>query len=201
MGCRFSKSESFHLRPKRKQDDPSVRRTPQRKHKHKALLKPEQITLLRSSWQQLCVKRSRNFLGHQIFLRIFELNPEIKKSFQFSDAHGNDLINHPMFKAHVKNFASIIDSSIRNLDNLKPIQAPTLYALGTTHQSVEGFNKNNLEIFLKAMLLVLRQEFKSALDVDDLEVEVAWRRLLEFIVFQINLGYRSAVKMDLKQKV
>ncbi|ELT93625.1 hypothetical protein CAPTEDRAFT_188798 [Capitella teleta] len=191
MGCNFSKKPGFRVRVKRKQEDASARRIPQRKHRE--LLKTEQVALLKSSWQQLCVKRSPYFLGRQIFLRVFELNPEIKKSFQFGEFHGNDLINNPMFKIHVKNFVSVIDSSIRSVDSLKTVLAPTLHTLGGTHQSVEGFNKNNLEIFLKAMLLVLRQEFKSALDVDDLEVEVAWRKLLEFIVYQIHIGYRSAI--------
>ena len=56
--------------------------------------------LIRETWMLL--EDDMENIGIQVFLRIFDQNPEVKLLFPFKDCWGDALITHPMFKAHAK---------------------------------------------------------------------------------------------------
>lgn len=155
------------------------------------LLKPEEALLVRLTWQELRTGASLAILGKKVFLRIFNLKPEIKKLFPFGDAWGDELIKHPKFITHAERFMIIIDCCVQNLERIRNECSDMLVNLGRSHVAHRGFNKENFEVFMKAIWFVWHQELKDKLE---LEVEVAWKKLLMFIIAQQTAGYESELK-------
>ena len=54
--------------------------------------------LIKQTW--ILLEDDMENIGIQVFLRIFDQNPEVKLLFPFKDVWGDTLLTHPMFKAH-----------------------------------------------------------------------------------------------------
>lgn len=56
--------------------------------------------LIRHSWRYLSNHFDLTELGCDVFLKIFELNPEVKNMFPCRDVEGEDLLRNADFKGH-----------------------------------------------------------------------------------------------------
>ncbi|ELU03358.1 hypothetical protein CAPTEDRAFT_190593 [Capitella teleta] len=150
------------------------------------LLTPEEIVLVRVTWEQLKTNLTLANLGKKVFLRIFNLKPDIKKLFPFSDVWGDDLIRHPKFVLHSERFMLVVDCCVQNLECIKSEHGEMLANLGRAHVNYKGFSRENFEVFMKAIWYVWYHQLKDSMDS---EVECAWKKLLLFIIVQQRAGY------------
>ncbi len=56
------------------------------------------ILVYRTTWRQ--IESQMTNIGTLVFLRIFDQNPKVKRLFPFHEAWGDELLTHPMFRAH-----------------------------------------------------------------------------------------------------
>ena len=115
---------------------------------------------MRSSWAALEPHASR--LSADIFLRIFELRPDVKRFFPFREEVGEALVRNSHFKGHAMRFINAIRMSLSNLDALDLILLPTLVRLGHHHTTIPGFSHDVFEIFYDAMNDVLSAHMGQA---------------------------------------
>ena len=69
--------------------------------------------IIRTTWAKLS---EIDTIGVDIFMRIFELIPEVKQFFPFKHAVGDALIHHPVLKSHAMRFFNAIGMTVHNLD-------------------------------------------------------------------------------------
>jgi hypothetical protein len=156
------------------------------------LLTPEQVLLVRLSWEELKTNTGLINLGKKVFLKIFNLKPEIKGMFPFKDAWGDELIRHPKFVLHSERFMLIIDCCVQNLESIKTEYSEMLTNLGRAHVGYKGFNSENFDVFMKAIWFVWYHQLKDKMDPD---VEDAWKKLLQFIITQQRAGYEAELSL------
>ena len=139
---------------------------------------------IRSTWKILEPKSEQ--IGEQVFLRIFDLNPEIKKLFKFEYVWGDDLLNHPKFKSHSARFIMVIRESVKRLDKMNQAFVQTLVQLGAHHTSNKFFIMSNFQLFVTSILYVFELHLKEKLSS---ECKESWEILLEFIMYRLQEGF------------
>lgn len=151
------------------------------------LLNPGQKEAIRSSWALLGNDLER--IGKQIFLKIFETNPQIKELFSFRCAWGDQLINHPDFKSHAARFMNIIQEGVNHLDDLDHAYTPRLLSLGSKHTKFYGFKSAHFVLFHSAILFILRRELLLS---PDSEADKAWNVFLRYLMNNMQEGYNES---------
>ena len=139
---------------------------------------------IRKTWKILEPKATQ--IGEQVFLRIFELNPEIKKLFKFQHVWGDDLLNHPKFKTHSSRFMLVIKQSVERLDKMDQAFVQTLVQLGASHTANKYFIMSNFQLFVTSILYVFELHLKKKLSS---ECKESWEVLLEFIMYRLQEGF------------
>lgn len=136
-------------------------------------------------------------IGKQIFLRIFDLKPEVKDMFPFRDSWGDRLINHPQFQAHAQRFMQTIEAAVDDVNDLKTF-SNWVSELGRTHAHHRGFSVQYFDVFLLSMMYVWKQELKDSVSEDVYE---AWDTLFAFIISKLKEGYMKEVRSRRKSVV
>ncbi|XP_014676644.1 PREDICTED: neuroglobin-like [Priapulus caudatus] len=145
--------------------------------------------LIRRSWKLLC-EDSMTMIGGEIFLKIFELNNEVKALFPFRDVTGEALKHDPDFKGHASRFMQALGAAVDNLDNLRHSLEPLLSALGKTHTRYtdRGFTPAFFDEFTASILHVWRERLGRKFTP---EVRAAWLAMVSFIATAMKDGYRK----------
>lgn len=135
--------------------------------------------------------------GSKIFLRIFEMNPAVKKLFPCGHLEGEALLKDPHFKGHASRFMQAVGAVIDNIDNYEEALAPLLLGLGRQHIHFKGFQPDYWNSFESAILHVWREELASKFNTDARE---AWHKVFQFILTKLNEGYQQALDEEEKRK-
>ena len=146
---------------------------------------------IRSCWEVITLNKEH--IGRQIYLRVFEVKPEVKDLFAFREAWGDELITHPDFRSHILGFMAAVQKGIEELDNLELKYAPFLQTLGAKHTRTDGFNAENFALFENAIVYILRRELSNEFNT---EKENAWKVFLRYIMDTMSDGYNESKKSE-----
>lgn len=117
------------------------------KHK-KHLLTNFQKSFLIKSWNHHSFRHGHGNenIGVRIYLKLFDKCPETKTIFGFENLNANQLIFDKKFIRQTKLFITIIEDSLKNLDNLESTVQPAIFALGGRHLKMResGFKVNDV---------------------------------------------------------
>ena len=127
------------------------------------LFSDDEKTLIRQTWSQLQQQQQQPVTsdegrtavnrGVRVFMRIFELEPEAQSVFAELRHAGrqSELVASAVFRSHAKRFMTAVDMTVRSLDALDVIVAPTLVRLGRRHVAFAGFQPRYMAVFERAM--------------------------------------------------
>jgi len=127
--------------------------------------------------------------GVRVFLRIFELEPEARSVFV--DFPPSQMIASPVFRSHAKRFMTAVEMTVRSLDALDVIVAPTLVRLGRRHVAFAGFQPRYMVVFERAMDDTWRRELGRRRYSGD--TRRAWCKLFRFLTTRVTEGYNEAL--------
>lgn len=151
-------------------------------------LSEKQKSIIRSTWKKI----SNDLSGRaaMVFLRIFELHPQIKNLFPCRDLEGEKLLNDHHFKGHASRFMQAVGAAVDNLDDME-VLSPLLTGLGRRHVLFQGFRPKYWDAFTEAILFVWKQELKFRFNGDARD---SWQAVLNFIIIKLNEGYNEALR-------
>jgi len=73
---------------------------------------------IRSTWPLL--SHDPYGIGARVFLRIFQLAPDVRKLFNFDGMSETELVDNGLFRIHASRFIRAIDLAVNNLDATLP---------------------------------------------------------------------------------
>ena len=155
---------------------------------------PTDLTLTESkivqqTWPSLAKDLQGN--GLQLFLRIFEICPEIKFLFHVENVRHSQLARNTTIKAHGKRFINVIGSAVNSLEDIDQ-EDNTLYKflfnLGQQHQNFSGFKTEYFEIFYEALMCQWEHCMGDGFTP---EVANAWSHLFVLLLGKLKEGYNS----------
>lgn len=178
MGCSVSAEPLAKIRPEEKMMDDT--------HDNNMISEREKL-LIRRTWR--IISNNMPGLGASIFLKIFAIKPSVKQIFPFRDITGDELIRNHHFRGHASRFMQAIGAAVDNIDALDKTMVPLLNRLGRQHVNYAGFNVDDFDTFVSAIIQVLGKELGTKFTND---VSTAWRHLAEYIIFSLKKGYHDA---------
>ncbi|XP_045191260.2 hemoglobin subunit beta-2-like [Mercenaria mercenaria] len=189
MGCKHSTSYTKHsCRQLSKQKD-SVKSRVTFTMKYPKELTPAERQTLRRTWPTLANDLQGN--GLQLFLRIFDMCPEVKVLFSVENVRPSQLARNVNIKAHGARFANAIGSVVESLDEYNQKDNKSckfLFALGQKHKRFTGFKPEYFDIFYEALMC----QWKRCMgDQFTPEVSEAWGHLFVHIMETLKEGYFS----------
>ncbi|XP_014676299.1 PREDICTED: neuroglobin-like [Priapulus caudatus] len=146
--------------------------------------------LLRKTWRYMTNQYDLMELGCEVFLMIFELNPEAKKMFPCRDVEGEELLTNHDFKGHASRFMQAVGAAIDHLDDLQLELEPLLCTLGRTHANYRnrGFVPHFFDEFTAAMIQTWQKKLGRKFTPD---VRAAWLTMLSFVAAAMKSGYNE----------
>lgn len=142
--------------------------------------------IVKKTWKYLA--RDMTFYGTRVFLRIFELKPDLKALFPFHNKEDEALVNDQNFIGHASRFMQAVGAAIDNINNLHLYFGPLLVGLGRQHVEFGGFKPEYWDVFTEAMIFVWEKELGDNFDG---RCKIAWRKIFEFIMEQLKDGYKQ----------
>ncbi|XP_045191263.1 globin D, coelomic-like [Mercenaria mercenaria] len=152
-------------------------------------LKEEEKRIIKSTWKFLTKDLSAN--GLQVFLKIFELCPEVKKLLKVENVRPSELARNQVIRAHGTRFMNAIGAAVdclngqenehENLDNV-------LFVLGQKHKGSHEFKSEYFEVFYKALMwrwgLCMGDNFTP-------EVADTWSHVFLYMLEKLKEGFLS----------
>jgi hemoglobin-like flavoprotein len=152
-------------------------------------LSSKERQIVRQTWPALVNDLQGN--GLQLFLRIFELCPEVKALFHVDNVRHSQLARNVNIKAHGKRFISAIGAAVDSVDEFDKEDNEFfkfLFSLGQQHQRYAGFRPEYFEIFHEALMrqweLCMGNQFTK-------EVSESWSHLFVYLMGKLKEGYLS----------
>jgi hemoglobin-like flavoprotein len=150
---------------------------------------PVERKTVQQTWPTLAKDLQGN--GLQIFLRIFEISPDVKILFHVENVRHSQLARNATIKAHGKRFINAIGSAVDSLEEIDKEDnklCEFLFTLGQQHQNYKGFKPEYFEIFYEALMC---QWERCMGDGFTPEVTNAWSHLFVFLMEKLKEGYYS----------
>jgi len=156
-------------------------------------LTDDERQLIDATWKQLVNSFESNGeeeLGVRIFMRIFQLNPEIRGAFPtFDDLHDLEAMRRNVFfRCHGRRFVRAVRSVVDNMDALDVTAVPNLDRLGRIHRDFHGFRTDYLRTFEEAMEDVWKEMLGRKFDK---ATRRAWRKVIKLITSTVLHGYEE----------
>jgi hypothetical protein len=155
----------------------------------------EEKHVIRSTWKVL--SSQTDTLATDIFLRIFELRPEIKDFFPFRTATGDALVQHPYFRGHSMRFINAVSMTVLNLGAWEVILIPSLHQLGNHHTRIPGFTTDMFEGFYHAMNDVWSRHLGRSYNTTTRKI---WCKIFRFLIDQVKVGYFEGLSTPTRNK-
>ena len=152
--------------------------------------------LVRESWKHIVPKIDQ--YGVDIFLRIFQVRPDVIKIFPFRHKKGDELLADLHFQMHARRFMKAIGTMVDHMESPELVLYPILIKLGEIHVSTTGeFFDSYLDIFLGSVLYVWKKNLGSA--YFNTEMEQAWKEIFLIMVDKLREGHSEKLA-ELKSK-
>ena len=126
-----------------------------------------------------------------VFYVIFARAPHAKKLFPFKDAEGDELREHPEFRAHARHFMKVIGDALEDVEDLEGRLGRRLLVLGAEHASKPGFSLDYFEVFTGGLGEVWATELGEAWTS---ETRASWEKLFLYLLMELRAGYMMAVE-------
>lgn len=153
----------------------------------KADLTQHEAKIVRSTWPLVAQDLSGN--GLQIFLKIFELRPDVKKLFHVENVRHSELARNQVIKGHGTRFMSaigVVVDSINESDDTKQKLVDVLHVLGQQHKRYSGFRPDYFETFYEALMWRWEMCMQELFTPD---VASTWSHLFVYMMEQLKEGY------------
>jgi hypothetical protein len=130
-------------------------------------LSPAEKAIILADWNRLLQRDPvrHQEMGYRIFLRIFELAPSARLTFDaFRDVVGRDqLLENSTFRMHATRFMRVVAGVVDNIDDLDVIVVPNLIQLGRIHRTIssEKILREHFDAFEQAMTEVWALELRN----------------------------------------
>ncbi|XP_052771032.1 neuroglobin-1-like [Mya arenaria] len=150
--------------------------------------------IVKRTWSVLAKDLQGN--GMQVFLRIFEIHPEIKKLFKVENVRHSELARNIVIKGHAARFMSAIGAAVDNIDDLDNTLAQLLFTLGKQHKHYVGFKVEYFEVFYEALMW----QWARALDARfTAEVSDSWSHVFVYLMAKLQAGYNSPQPLEIEE--
>ncbi|XP_060062631.1 neuroglobin-like [Ylistrum balloti] len=148
----------------------------------------KQRTIIKNTWKKMC----NNITGHgiKVFLRIFQLHPNVKQLFPCRDKEGDDLLRDQNFKGHASRFMQAVGAAVDNIDHIEEVLTPLLLGLGRQHINFTGFKNEYFDVFTEAMMYTWHEELQDKFTD---ETSIAWATIFAFIMRKLKEGHAEAL--------
>ncbi|XP_041351857.1 globin C, coelomic-like [Gigantopelta aegis] len=174
MGCDLTKTTSV-----------AVEETDAPEEVKKSGFTETQIDTIISTWPVLYRDPVRT--GAQVFIRIFTDVPGLKKLFgQFGSYSVEELMELKSFRDHSRLFMEVIQTIVDNIETLPKETQNDIIALGASHATFHGFDKQYFRIYTKCLLEVWEQELGEEFIQ---EVRDCWLLVFEYLVDKMSEGF------------
>ena len=148
-----------------------------------------QKIIVRKTWKILATDLTGR--GSKVFVKIFELNPNVKALFPFRNVNDTDqLLLDTNFKGHASRFMNAVGAVVDNMDNLEESLALLLIGLGENHVHFEGFKPDYFNSFSQAMNIIWKEDLGKRYTP---EAEDAWNTVFTFIMDNLKVGFINAL--------
>lgn len=156
--------------------------------RNKLDLTHEERLAIRDTWELITKQLQMN--GLQVFLRIFELCPEVKKLFGVENVRHSQLARNTVIKGHGTRFMNAIGAAVDNLDDFGQQEnlSAWLFSLGQQHKRYAGFVPEYFEIFFEALMRQWERSLDSRFTP---EVSDMWSQVFLYIMGKLKEGYFS----------
>ena len=151
--------------------------------------RPTTAAVHQKTWLQLRPERAH--IGKQSFLRLFEEEPLIKKTFDLAQYWGDDLLNNAIFQIQADRFGKTIEYMVDNIEDLHTDGAKYSFGVGVYHAGRAGVSVHFFDALVKPLLLVWQSELKGDFTP---AVKDEWRTLFLYMVQKMKEGFTSATK-------
>jgi len=152
-------------------------------------LNPTQKCVIVATWHSIFLKHM-NFMGKQLFVDLFKVEPNILKYFDaFRDVGLSNLLQSRSFQNHGVRVMNLVKFAVENLDNTEKLQDHML-ALGRLHVK-KGIDSKYLEVmgptFCQAIRPMVMAEGQWSIDI-----EGAWIQLFKILAQMMKVAYEKA---------
>ena len=156
-------------------------------------LTDQERQLIDTTWEQLTTETEGNVdeeLGVRTFIRIFELNPNVREAFPiFTELRTHEAMRrNVVFRCHGRRFVRAVRFVVDHLDDLDVIAVPNLDLLGRKHQEFHGFRAEYLRTYEAAMENVWKESLGRRFDK---ATRRAWRKVFRLITSRVLFGYEQ----------
>ncbi len=128
--------------------------------------------------------------GSRIFIRIFQLNPNVKMLFPCHNLEGEDLLRDHNFKGHASRFMQAVGAVIDNIDSFEESLSPLLNGLGRQHIHFRGFQPDYFNVFEQAIMDVWAEDLGPKFGDQSRE---AWHTVFTFLMRELKQGFEDAL--------
>jgi len=151
-------------------------------------LSPTQKCVIVATWHSIFLKHM-NFMGKQLFVDLFKVEPNILKYFDaFRDIGLSNLLQSRSFQNHGVRIMNLVKFAVENLDNPEKLQDHML-VLGRLHVK-KGINSKFLDLmgptFCQAIRPMVMAEGQWSIDI-----EGAWIQLFKILVQMMKSAYEE----------
>jgi len=152
-------------------------------------LSPTQKCVIVATWHSIFLKHM-NFMGKQLFVDLFKVEPNILKYFDaFRDVGLANMLQSRSFQNHGVRVMNLVKFAVENLDNTEKLQDHML-ALGRLHVK-KGIDSKYLEVmgptFCQAIRPMVMAEGQWSIDI-----EGAWIQLFKILAQMMKVAYEKA---------
>jgi len=151
-------------------------------------LNPTQKCVIVATWHSIFLKHM-NFMGKQLFVDLFKVEPNILKYFDaFRDVGLANLLQSRSFQNHGVRIMNLVKFAVENLDNPEKLQ-DHMHALGRLHVK-KGIDSKYLNImgptFCQAIRPMVMAEGQWSIDI-----EGAWIQLFKILAQMMRVAYED----------
>jgi len=151
-------------------------------------LSPTQKCIIVATWHSIFLKHM-NFMGKQLFVDLFKVEPNILKYFDaFRDVGLTNLLQSRSFQNHGVRIMNLVKFAVENIDNPEKLQDHMLI-LGRLHVK-KGIESKYLDVmgptFCQAIRPMVMAEGQWSIDI-----EGAWIQLFKILAQMMKVAYQE----------
>lgn len=146
----------------------------------------EERMIVTKTWKIMAKDLPGN--GLQVFLRIFEIAPDVKKLFSIEHERHSDVVRNVMIRSHASRFMQAIGAAvdrINDLDRSNDLDR-LLHCLGQQHTHYVGFSPDFFEVFYEALMWQWERNMDKTFTQ---EVADAWSHVFAYVMWRLKEGY------------
>lgn len=146
----------------------------------------EERLIVTKTWKIMARDLQGN--GMQVFLRIFEIAPEIKRLFSIEHVRHSDVVRNVIIKGHASRFMQAIGAAVDRINDNESGNDldKLLHCLGQQHVNYVGFTPDYFEVFYEGLMWQWARYMDKTFTQ---EVADAWSHVFAYVMWRLKEGY------------